>query len=63
MASLSRNCSLLDEKEDYIMRLYGYEFKHEHGHVTIYRNGEFQGTAASLDEAISDLADEEESDN
>lgn len=45
------------------MYLYGYEFKHEQGHVTIYRNGEFQGTAASLDEAISDLRDEEDSDD
>ena len=60
---MSRNCSLLNEKEVETMYLYGYEFKHEHGHVTIYRNGEFQGTAASLDEAISDLRDEEDSDD
>ena len=57
---MSRNCSFLDEKEVDTMYLYGYEFKHEHGHVTIYRNGEFQGTAASLDEAIADLKEDDD---
>ena len=40
------------------MKLYGYDFKHEKGHVVIYKDGKVVGHAQSLDEAIADLKED-----
>jgi len=42
------------------MFLYGYEFRSEHGHTVIYKDGRFYGHAQSIDEALTDLRKEEE---
>ena len=44
------------------MRFHGYELKHEHGHVVIYKDGKIFGHAFSLDEAVADIKKEEEED-
>ena len=36
-----------------------YEFRHEHGHVVIYKDGKVYGHAQSISEAIQDLREEE----
>ena len=40
--------------------MYGYEFRHEHGHIVIYKDGRFYGTAQSMTEAMQDIREEEE---
>lgn len=42
------------------MKLYGYDFKHEKGHVVVYKDGKVVLHAQSLDEAIRDLKEEED---
>lgn len=37
----------------------GYELKHEHGHVVIYKDGKFWGHAQSEQEACEDIREEE----
>lgn len=42
-----------------IVKLYGYDFRHEKGHVVIYKDGIVVGHAQSLDEAVRDVMEDD----
>ena len=59
VASVSRNCSLLDEKEVETMYLYELTFKSEGTHTVVYdKKGNKVCDAESVDEAIRDMKED-----
>lgn len=41
---------------DYLM--FGFRFSYDCGHVTVYRNGKFFGTADTISEALNDIRED-----